>query len=76
MRHHRATGKSVIVSSQEGVTQRDPFFALIRELKSDLPDAKQQWYADDGSTDGKFADIRAQFERLQHFVPTSDTSTT
>ena len=76
MRHHRATGKSVIVSSQEGVTQRDPFSALIRELKSDLPDAKQQWYADDGSTDGKFAGIRAQFERLQHFVPTSDTSTT
>ena len=41
----------------------------FRTLKSEFPAAKQQWFADDGSTAGKFTDIRAQFERLQQLVP-------
>ena len=41
----------------------------IRILQSEFPAAKQQWFADDGSTAGKFADIRAQFERLQQLGP-------
>ena len=28
-----------------------------------------EWYADDGSTAGKFAALRAQFERLQQLGP-------
>ena len=42
---------------------------LIRMLKSEFPAAIQQWYADDGSTAGNFADIRTQFERLQQLGP-------
>ena len=38
-------------------------------LKSEFPTAIQQWCAVDGSTAGKFADIRAQFERLQQLGP-------
>ena len=41
----------------------------FRTLKSEFPAAKQQWFADDGSTAGKFTDTRAQFERLQQLVP-------
>ena len=37
--------------------------------KHTFPDTKQQWYVDDGSTVGKFADIRAQFKRLQQLGP-------
>ena len=67
---HGAIGKSAIISSQEGVTQGDPLsmicygigiLPLIRMLKREFPNAKQQWYADDGSTAGKFADLRGQF---------------
>ena len=55
-------------SRQEGVTQGDPLsmicygiaiLPLIRMLKSEFPAAIQQWLAVDGSTAGKFADIRA-----------------
>ena len=38
-------------------------------LKSEFPAAKEQWYAEYGSTAGYFADIRAQFERLQPIGP-------
>ena len=76
--NHGAIGKSVIIPSQEGVTQGDPLsmicygiaiLPLIRMLKREFPTAKQQWYADDGSTAGYFSDIRAQFERLQQIGP-------
>ena len=38
-------------------------------LTGEFPVAKQQWYADDGSTARYFADIRAQFERLWQLGP-------
>ena len=44
-------------------------FPLFRMLKREFPPAKQQWYADAGSTAGYFADVRAQFERLQQLGP-------
>ena len=66
--NHGTIGKSLIISSQERVTQGDPLsmicygigiIPLIRMLKSEFPAAIQQWLAVDGSTAGKFADIRA-----------------
>ena len=36
---------------------------------SEFPLAKQQWFADDGSTAGKFAEICTQCERLQQLGP-------
>ena len=42
---------------------------LIPVLESEFPAAKQQWFADDGFTAGKFVDIRAQFERLLQLGP-------
>ena len=38
-------------------------------LKSEVPAAKQQWFAGDESTARSLADIRAQFERLQQLGP-------
>ena len=61
-----ATGKSVIISSQEGANRNPP---CIRIHKSKFSAAKQQWYADDGSTAGYFAGIRAQCQRLQQLGP-------
>ena len=72
--NHGAIGKSVIISSQEGVTQRDPLsmrchgvgiLLFIQTLKSQVPAAKQQYFADDGSAVGKFTDISVQFEQRQ-----------
>ena len=69
-----AMGKSVIISSQEGVPQGDPLsmrchgvgiLLLIQTLKSQFPAAKQQCFADDGSAAGKFTDISVQFEQRQ-----------
>ena len=73
-----AIGKTVMIPSQEGVTQGDPLamicfgigiLPLIRQLKSEFPAAKQQWYADDGSIAGTFATIQAVFEQLQQLGP-------
>ena len=41
----------------------------ILHVQEWIPVAKQQWYADYGSTAGYLADIRAQFERLQQLGP-------
>ena len=81
--NHGAIGKSVISSIQEGVRQGDlhsmlcfgiGILPLIRMLRVSFLAAKQQCFADDGTPAGKFADIRAQFERLHsNLVPTTDT---
>ena len=55
--NHGTIGKSVIISSQEGVTQGDLLSMIcygigilpqIRMLKSEFPAAIQHWFADDG----------------------------
>ena len=68
--NHEAKEESVIISSQEGVTQGDPLsmicygigiLRLIRMLRTEFTDEIQPWFADDGLTAGYFPDIRAQF---------------
>ena len=67
--HNRAMGKSVNISSREEERMLWDRTLLIRKLKSEFPHAKQQRYADYGSTAGKFADIRVQFERRVQLGP-------
>ena len=41
----------------------------MSNLYREFPAAKQQWFADDGSSAGKFVDVCAQHERLQQLGP-------
>ena len=41
----------------------------MSKLYREFPAAKQQWFEDDGSSAGKFADVRSQYERLQQLGP-------
>jgi hypothetical protein len=71
-------GHAYTIFSREGVTQGDPLamvayglllLPLIRDLKRELPDVNQPWYADDSGAGGNFAGIRSYFERLQEKGP-------
>jgi hypothetical protein len=42
---------------------------LIRQLKAELPQVEQPWYADDAGAGGEFEDIRRLFRRLEEIGP-------
>jgi hypothetical protein len=69
---------SFLFGSKEGVTQGDPLsmFAygvslllLIQQLKDEIPDVFQPWYADDAGGGGNFWNIRKYFEQLVELGP-------
>jgi hypothetical protein len=72
-------GKSMaFIFSKEGVTQGDALamaaygvglLPLIWHLKTELPNVKQSWYADDASAGESFTDLRLLFWRLQEIGP-------
>ena len=83
-RHHTALfvrtlqGEANIIPSREGVTQGDPLamiaygiaiLPLIRELKVELADVTQPWFADDGAGLGTFDGIRKFFRALAERGP-------
>ena len=60
--------------SKEGVTQGDPLsiiaygigvLTLMRDLRRDLPQVTQPWYADDAGAGGNFEAMMAHFRELQ-----------
>jgi hypothetical protein len=71
-------GYALFIHSKEGVTQGDPLamaaygillLPLIRQLKREIPEVSQPWYADDAGAGGNFGDLRRYFERLQELGP-------
>jgi hypothetical protein len=71
-------GYALFIHSKEGVTQGDPLamaaygillLPLIRQLKREIPDVSQPWYADDAGAGGNFGSLRRYFERLQELGP-------
>jgi hypothetical protein len=64
-------GQAIFIFSKEGVTQGDPLsmFAyrigilpLIPQLKAEIPQVEQPWYADD-------AGAGARFDEIERFFP-------
>ena len=75
---HGAIGKSVIVSSQEGVTQGDHIFMifygigillLTLTLKSGFPAAKQQLFEDDGQMPERLQTSVRSLSDFSNLVP-------
>ena len=79
-RHHgqlvmrRPSGESIILFSQEGVTQGDPLsmilyglglLPLTRLLKKEFPELIQPWYADDAAAQGDARQLRLWLDRLK-----------
>jgi hypothetical protein len=71
-------GHALFIESKEGVTQGDPLamaaygillLPLIRQLKREIPEVSQPWYADDAGAGGNFDSLRRYFERLQEIGP-------
>lgn len=67
-------GTSIILLSQEGVTQGDPLsmilygiglLPLAEELRREFPAVVQPWYADDAAAQGNAAQLAAWLRRLQ-----------
>ncbi len=42
---------------------------LIRQLKHEFPNAKWQWYADDGGAGASFQELERSFTQLQEIGP-------
>jgi hypothetical protein len=67
-------GQAIFIFSKEGVTQGDPslsMFAyrigilpLIPQLKAEIPQVEQPWYADDAGADARFDEIERFSRRL------------
>ena len=66
-------GKASILHSREGVTQGDPLamiaygiriLTLINNLKQEIPDFPQPWYADGAGALGMFARIETYYNSL------------
>ena len=67
-----------ILHSREGVTQGDPLamiaygigiLPIIKNLKWEIPDVTQPWYADDARLLGTFARLESYFDSLTRQVP-------
>ena len=68
-------GTASILNIREGVMQRDPLamityrisiLLLINNLKWEIPDVIQPWYADDDGALGTFAKLETYFDSLTH----------
>ena len=71
-------GTASILHRREGVTQGDPLamiaygiriLPLIKNIKREIPDATQPWYADDAGALGMFARIETYFDSLTLQAP-------
>jgi hypothetical protein len=71
-------GHALFVFSKEGITQGNPLamaifgillLLLIRQLKREIPDISQLWYADDAGARGNFESLCCCFEQLQEIRP-------
>ena len=71
-------GRPVFLNSKEGVTQRDPLkiivyrigiLPLINNIKREIPDVTQPWYADNSGALGMFARIETYFDSLTRQGP-------
>ena len=67
-----------ILHNREGVTQGDPLamivygigiLPLIKNLKWEIPDVTQPWYADDAGALGTFSRLESHFYSLTHQGP-------
>ena len=71
-------GTAGIINSGDGVMQGDPLsmityrigiLALIKNIKMEIPDFTQTWYADNAGALGTFAIIETYFYSLTRKVP-------